>query len=54
MEAKRENCVVLNIHVNCDKCKKDDKKGAGENCKEDNDDTCVEINVFVECDKKQS
>jgi len=54
MESKRENCVLLNIYVNCDKCDKNDKKSASEYHKKDNDETCVEINVFVECDKKQS
>ena len=55
MKDRRENCVELNIYVECDKCSDSkpsvscdsaDKKG-------DDDETCVKINVFVECDKKK-
>lgn len=50
MKEKIENCVVLNIYVECDK--RDEKY---DNCckKEEEEDTCIEINVYVDCKKKK-
>lgn len=62
MKEKIGNCVTLNIHVECDKCKsnKFDVKHDNSCACRDNDhnkeeeENCVEINVFVECDKKKA
>ncbi|MGN1481573.1 hypothetical protein [Porcipelethomonas sp.] len=52
--SKKENCVELNIYVECDKCSKSEPKVQCDSTdKNDDDETCVKINVFVECDKKK-
>lgn len=58
MEDKRDNCVSLNIYVNCNKCKEREKKEY-QPCQladkeRDDNENCIEINVYVECDKKKS
>lgn len=57
MERKKDNCVSLNIHVNCKKSRdhesqNSDTCGNSEPEKRENEN-CVEINVFVECDGKK-
>lgn len=52
MKERKENCVELNIYVECDKCSKPEPKVGCPEEKHDDDDSCVKINVFVECDKK--
>lgn len=54
MKDKKENCVKLNIYVECDKCiKYGGKDQCDLGCKHEEDETCIEINVYVECDKKK-
>lgn len=58
MENKKDNCVSLNIYVNCNKSK-DYELQSPDTCNKPGPDkkeneTCIEINVFVECDKKKS
>ncbi|MGN0602297.1 MAG: hypothetical protein ACI4I7_06270 [Oscillospiraceae bacterium] len=52
MKERKENCVELNIYVECDKCSKPEPMYGCPEEKHDDDDSCVKINVFVECDKK--
>ena len=52
MEDKRDNCVSLNIYVNCNKCKEREKKEY-QPCQladkeRDDNENCIEINVYVE------
>ncbi|MGN0623865.1 MAG: hypothetical protein ACI4JA_07955 [Oscillospiraceae bacterium] len=54
MKDKKENCVELNIFVECDKCQKPEPKEPCEAAdKKDEDESCVKINVFVDCGKKK-
>lgn len=55
MKGKKENCVELNIYVECDKCKKNgwEETYPEYPCKKEEEETCVKINVFVECDKEK-
>lgn len=58
MENKKDNCVSLNIYVNCNKGKDYETQNL-DTCNKSNpekkeNENCVEINVFVECDKKKS
>ena len=55
MKDKKENCVELNIYVECDKCHRPEKTSI---CPEDkhecdDDSSCVKINVFVDCEGKK-
>lgn len=58
MENKKDNCVSLNIYVNCNKSKDYEAQNldmCGKTGPEKKDnENCVEINVFVECDKKKN
>lgn len=55
MKDRKENCVELNIYVECEKCHKSEATSVcSENKPEhDEDDSCVKINVFVECEDKK-
>lgn len=53
MKDKKENCVELNIHVECDKCHRPETSSSCQEDKHDEDDSCVRINVFVECEDKK-
>lgn len=54
---KEENCVELNIYVECNNCKKHDWEESYPKypCEkeEEEEETCVTINVFVECEKEK-
>lgn len=54
MKNSNENCVELNIYVECDRCSRSESKAPCD-CegRKDNDENCVKINVFVDCDKKK-
>lgn len=53
MKGKKENCVELNVYVECGDCKKHGWEDTYPEypCKKEEEETCVKINVFVECDK---
>lgn len=54
MKDKKQNCVELNIFVECDKCSDSEPMVSCPDEKhDDNEESCVKINVFVECDKKK-
>ena len=54
MLKSKENCVELNIFVECEKSVKHGGKGQYDiSCKPDDDDTCITINVYVECEKEK-
>lgn len=57
VKAEKENCVELNIFVECDKCSKHEPMSeCVAECPEDRHDdekSCVKINVFVECEDKK-
>lgn len=58
MENKKDNCVSLNIYVNCNKSKDYESQNLDNTCSKSNpekkeNENCIEINVFVECDKKK-
>lgn len=58
MENKKENCVSLNIYVNCNKSKDYEPQNldmcSKSSPEKKENESCIEINVFVECDKKKS
>lgn len=57
VKEKKENCVELNIFVECDKCSKHEPMtecvAECQDDKHDDDKSCVKINVFVECEDKK-
>lgn len=57
MNDKKENCVELNIYVECEKCsgheQKDPCEQHDDKKKEKENENCVKINVFVDCGKEK-